>query len=152
METHMKTYTDALDKVLSDYLVKKSPALPKGGKNFLVTIAPYLALLGAILGIPALLAVFGLGAVMTPFVWIAGSRTGIFWFFWAIAAGQVILSAMAVKPLFARRGKGWRLMYYTQLLSLLSMLQSFNLGGLLMTVLSFYLLYQVKSSYGKTSK
>ena len=145
----MKTYTDALDKVLSDYLVKKAPALPKAGKEFLVTVAPYLALLGAVLGIPALLAVFGLGAAMTPFVWLAGSRTGIFWLFWVVGAVQVALSAMAVKPLFARRGKGWRLMYYSQLLSLLSSLQYFNVGSLVMTVISFYLLYQVKASYGK---
>ncbi|GAB4026254.1 MAG: hypothetical protein Fur0011_1220 [Candidatus Microgenomates bacterium] len=145
----MQTYTDKLDRVLSEYLVKKSPALPKGVKEFLVTIAPYLALLGAILGIPALLAVFGLGAIATPFVWIAGSRTGIFWLFWVVGAAQVVLSAMAVKPLFARRGKGWRLMYYSQLLSLLSTLQYFNIGSLVMTVVSFYLLYQVKASYGK---
>jgi hypothetical protein len=56
---------------------------------------------------------------------------------------------MAVKPLFARRGKGWRLMYYSQLLSLLSSLQYINVGSLIMTLLGFYLLYQVKSSYGK---
>lgn len=149
METHMKEYTDKLDKVLSDYLVKKAPALPKGAKDFLVTVAPYFALLGAVLGIPALLAVFGLGAIATPFVWLAGSRTGIFWLFWAVGVAQVILSAMAVKPLFARRGKGWRLMYYSQLLSLLSSLQYINVGSLVMTVLGFYLLYQVKSSYGK---
>lgn len=145
----MKEYTDKLDKVLSDYLVKKAPTLPKSVKDFLVTVAPYFALLGAVLGIPALLAVFGLGAIATPFVWLAGSRTGIFWLFWAVGVSQVILSAMAVKPLFARRGKGWRLMYYSQLLSLLSSLQYINVGSLVMTVLSFYLLYQVKSSYGK---
>ncbi len=145
----MKTYTDALDKVLSDYLVKKAPVLPKGGKDFIVSVAPYLALIGAVVGIPALLAVFGLGAIATPFVWIAGSRTGIFWLFWVVGAAQIVLSAMAVKPLFARRGKGWRLMYYSQLLSLLSTLQYFNVGSLVMTVVSFYLLYQVKASYGK---
>ena len=145
----MKNYTNALDKVLSDYLVKKAPVLPKGGKEFIVSVAPYLALISAIVGVPALLAVFGLGAIATPFVWIAGSRTGIFWLFWAVGAAQVVLSAMAVKPLFARRGKGWRLMYYSQLLSLLSTLQYFNVGSLVMTVISFYLLYQVKASYGK---
>ena len=145
----MKNYTNALDKVLSDYLVKKAPVLPKGGKEFIVSVAPYLALISAIVGVPALLAVFGLGAIATPFVWIAGSRTGIFWLFWAVGAAQIILSAMAVKPLFARRGKGWRLMYYSQLLSLLSTLQYFNVGSLVMTVISFYLLYQVKASYGK---
>ena len=145
----MKNYTDALDKVLSDYLVKKAPVLPKGGKDFIVSVAPYLALIGAVVGIPALLVVFGLGAIATPFVWIAGSRTGIFWLFWTVGAAQIVLSAMAVKPLFARRGKGWRLMYYSQLLSLLSTLQYFNVGSLVMTVISFYLLYQVKASYGK---
>lgn len=144
----MKTYSDQLDKILTEYLVKKAPALPKSVKNFLVSVAPYFALLGAILGIPALLAVFGLGAVMTPFAFVAGARTGIFWLYWLTGGVQVVLGALAIKPLFARRAHGWRLMYYSQLLSLVSLIRSLNVGSLVMTILSFYILYQVKASYG----
>ncbi|MCE7897780.1 hypothetical protein DYH11_01025 [Candidatus Microgenomates bacterium CPR3] len=108
----MKTYSDQLDKILTEYLVKKAPILPKSVKNFLVSVAPYFALLGAILGV------------------------------------QVVLSALAIKPLFARRAHGWRLMYYSQLLSVILLVRGLSLGSLVMTILSFYILYQVKASYG----
>ena len=144
----MKTYSDQLDKILTEYLVKKAPALPKSVKDFLVSVAPYFALLGAILGIPALLTVFGLGAIMTPFAFVAGARTGVFWFLTLITASQVILSALAIKPLFARRAHGWRLMYYSQLLSLVNLVRFLNFGSLVITILSFYILYQVKANYG----
>lgn len=143
----MKQYTDQLDKVLSEYLVKKAPALPKEIKDILVKIAPFFAILAVVLGLPAILAVFGLGAVLTPFAWVAGARTGMYWLFWAVGLAQIILAGMSIKPLFARAGHGWRLMYYSQLLSILSSLGNVNVGSLLFTVLSLYLLYQVKSSY-----
>ena len=143
----MNEYLVKLDKVLEEYLVKKAPVLPKNGKDILVKLAPYFAILGVLFGIPAILAVFGLGAVMTPFVWLAGSRTGFFWVWWIVLMGQVALEAMAIKPLFARKMMGWNYMFYAQLLSVLVSIEHLNLGTVLFTVLSFYLLYQVKASY-----
>lgn len=143
----MKQYTDQLDKVLSEYLVKKTPALPKEIKELLVKLAPFFAILAVVLGLPALLAVFGLGAMMTPFAWVAGARTGMYWLFWAVGLVQIGLSALSIKPLFARAGHGWRLMYYSQLLSILTSLGNYNVGNLVFTVISLYLLYQIKSSY-----
>lgn len=143
----MKQYTDQLDKVLSDYLVKKAPALPKDIKELLVKIAPFFAILAVVFGLPAILAVFGLGALFTPFAWVAGARTGMYWLFWAIGLVQIILAGMSIKPLFARAGHGWRLMYYSQLVSIISSLSSYNMVSFLFAVLSLYLLYQVKSSY-----
>lgn len=143
----MKQYTDQLDKVLAEYLVKKAPALPKEIKDLLVKIAPFFAILAVVFGLPAILTVFGLGALFTPFAWVAGAHTGIYWLFWAVGLVQIILAGMSIKPLFARAGHGWRLMYYSQLLSILSSLGNVNVGSLLFTLLSLYLLYQVKSSY-----
>lgn len=143
----MKQYTDQLDKILSEYLVGKAPALPKDIKELLVKLAPFFAILAVIFGLPALLAVFGLGAVMTPFAWVAGARTGIYWLFWAVGIVQVVLAGMSIQPLFARSGHGWRLMYYSQLVSIISSLGNVNIGSLIFTVISLYLLYQVKSSY-----
>lgn len=143
----MKYYTDALDKILAEYLVKKAPALPKNFKNILVQIAPYFAIFVVIFGLPAILAVFGFGALLTPVAWIAGARTGIYWFFWAVGLAQVVLAGMSIKPLFARAGHGWRLMYYSQLLSILSSLGNYNVGSLAFVAISLYLLYQVKASY-----
>lgn len=100
-----------------------------------------------IFGLPAILAVFGFGALLTPVAWIAGARTGIYWFFWAVGLAQVVLAGMSIKPLFARAGHGWRLMYYSQLLSILSSLGNYNVGSLAFVAISLYLLYQVKASY-----
>lgn len=146
---YMKMYIDQLDKVLSDFLIKKAPALPDGGKKILVQLAPWFAVLGTILGLPAILAVFGLGAVITPFAAVAGARTGIFWLFWVVGLAQVVMAAMSIKPLFAREGHGWRLMFYSQLLSIVTSLQYFNVMSLVITILCLYLLYQIKSSYKK---
>mgnify|MGYP003419422675 FL=1 len=143
----MKQYTDALDKMLSLYLVKQAPVLPKNIKDILVKLAPYFAILAVIFGLPAILAVLGLGAVLTPMAWVAGTRTGFYWLFWAVGLVQIVIAGMSIKPLFARAGHGWRLMYYSQLLSIVTSLGSYNLGNLVFTVLSLYLLYQVKSSY-----
>ena len=145
----MKEYLDKLDKFLSLYLVKKAPALPENTKDILTKIAPYFAILGVILGIPAVLAVFGLAAFIPPFAAIAGARTGIFWFFWLVALAQVVIAFLSIKPLFARRLDGWQLLLYSQLLSLVTSLRFVNLGNLLVIVISFYLLYQVKSKYTK---
>ncbi len=143
----MKQYTDSLDKILSEYLVKKAPILPKNIKDLLIQLAPFFAILAVVLGLPAILAVFGLGALITPFAWVAGARTGMYWLIWGVGLVQIILAGMSIKPLFARAGHGWRLMYYSQLLSIVSSLGHYNVGNLLITVLSLYLLYQVKSSY-----
>lgn len=143
----MKQYSDQLDKVLSVYLVQKAPALPKEIKDLLVKLAPFFAILAVVFGLPAILAVFGLGAIMTPFALVAGARTGIYWVFWLVGLIQIVLAGMSIKPLFERTGHGWRLMYYSQILSVVASLGNFNLGSLVFTVLSLYLLYQVKSSY-----
>jgi len=142
--------TDALkqlDTVLSKYLVAKAPKLPKDITKLLVALAPWFAVLGAVFGLPAILAAFGLSLFVTPLAWIAGARTGIYWLFWLIGLIQVVLAALAIKPLFARALHGWQLLFYSQLLSLLPGLWHFSLGSLLVTTLSFYLLYQIKASY-----
>ncbi|MFH2085360.1 MAG: hypothetical protein ABII21_01010 [bacterium] len=143
----MNEYLVKLDKVIEAYLVKKAPKLPANGKEALVKFAPWLAVVGVVMGAPAILAVLGLGAFMTPFVWLAGARTGFFWIWWLILIVQVIFEVMAIKPLFAKKIAGWNFMFYAQLLAVVSSFQYFNVGGLLFTVLAFYLLYQVKSSY-----
>lgn len=143
----MNEYLVKLDKLMEEYLVKKAPKLPENGKVALVKFAPWLAVLGVVFGLPAILAVLGLGAVLTPFAVLAGSRSGFFWIWWVIMVVQVGLEALSIKPLFAKKMAGWNYMFYAQLLSVVSSLQYFNVGALLFTVLAFYLLYQVKSSY-----
>jgi hypothetical protein len=48
-----------LIKWLDLYFGQKAPQLPGKAKEFLVKIAPWLAIIGVVLAIPAILAVFG---------------------------------------------------------------------------------------------
>lgn len=143
----MNEYLAKLDKTFEEYLLNKTPVLPKDVVKFLVAISPWFAVISVIIGIPAFLAVFGFGALLTPFAFVAGVQTGAYWFFWLIGLAQVILAAIAIKPLFARQIKGWTLLFYSQLLSLVVSLGHYNFGSLIFSVLSFYLLYQIKKSY-----
>jgi len=143
----MKEYLAKLDKTIEEYLVTKAPKLPKDVIKFLVAVSPWFAVLTAVLGIPAFLAIFGFGALMTPFAYVAGVHTGTYWFYWLLGLAQLILSALSIKPLFARVLKGWTFLFYAQLLALITSLGHVNLGSLLVTVISFYLLYQIKHSY-----
>lgn len=143
----MQEYLAKLDKTLEEYLLNKAPTLPKDLVKFLVAIAPWFAVLGAVLGIPAILAAFGLGALVTPFAFLAGARSGAFWFYWVVGLAQVILAGLSIKPLFAKQLKGWQLLLYSQLLSLVVSLGHYNPTNLIVTIVSFYLLYQIKKSY-----
>lgn len=143
----MKRYIDQLDKILSKYLIKNAPPLPKEIKELLVKIAPFLAILAVIFGLPAIFTVFGIGAIMTPFAWVAGVYTGTFWFFWLLTLIQISLAGLSIKPLFTHSGHGWRLMYYSQLATIITTFNHFNIFSLIFTLFSLYLLYQIKSSY-----
>lgn len=143
----MQDSLNKLDQQLEQYLVKRAPALPQDIVKLLVTLAPWFALITVIFGIPAIVAAFGVTAFVTPFAIVAGARTGSFWFYWLLSLVQIGLSGLAIKPLFARAMRGWQLMFYSQLLSLVSSLFHFNVLNLALTVLSFYLLYQMKKSY-----
>lgn len=136
-----------LDKILEEYLVGKAPALSASTKDSLVKILPWLALIFGLLAVPGILAVFGVGAIATPFLMLAGQRTLLFWISWIIMVFQVVFELMAVRPLFAHSRTGWELMFYSSLLGVVYTLMSFSPLALVMTVAMFYLLYQVKSSY-----
>lgn len=137
-----------LESQLEDIFVKKVPALPENIKEIIVKISPYLAVVGVILGLPAVLTILGLGAIAAPFAVLGGysSFTGLIS---VIFAGIIIvLEILAIPGLFSRSIKAWRFLYYSVLVSAVSNLISLNLGGLIIgTAISFYFLFQVKSYY-----
>lgn len=150
----LKSLMGGLEDNLDLYLGKKAPQLPKEWRELLVKIAPYLAIIGVIIGIPGVLALFGMGAFVVPLGTIGGMMSGrpflgvgyivsvIF------LAGMIVLEALSISPLFKRSKTGWNLLYYSTLLGAVQNLLSFNLGGLIIgTLLSLYLLFQVKEYY-----
>lgn len=143
-----------LETLLDKYLREMAPALPKNWKEFLVEIVPYLAIIGVVIGIPAVLTLLGLSTVGLPFFMIGGAMTGrpfkgvsylIANLFLIVT---LVLEALAILPLFKREKKGWRYLYYAALVGGLSSLIRFDLIGLIIgTGLSLYLLFQIKEYY-----
>ncbi len=143
-----------LDNICEEYLVKKAPGLPENIKELLVKIAPWVSLVGVILGIPAVLAIFGLSAFVMPLGFLGGIMSGrpFFGVTYLVSVAflvvTLVLEALAIPGLFKRSKQGWMFAYYAVLVSAVSNLVSFNLGGLIIgTLIGLYILFQLKSYY-----
>ncbi len=138
-----------LEKTLDVYFGQKAPALPKNIREILVKIAPYLVLIGVIFSIPAVLALLGLGAIFTPLSLGLGVRYGYGYILGIVfLIVSLVLSVMALPGLFKRQRRAWQLMFYSSLLSAVHSLLILSLGSLIIgTLLSWYILFQVKSLY-----
>jgi len=151
---NFQSYLSQLTDLCQEYLVKKAPALPSEWKEFIVKIAPWLAVIGVILGIPGILAIFGLGAILAPFSFLGGVVTGrpflgiTYLLNIAFLVVIVVLEALAIPGLFKRSQRSWNLLYYSVLVSIVQNIISFNIGGLIIGgLLSLYILFQVKEYY-----
>jgi len=142
---------EQLNKTLEVYLVKKAPALPKNIKEILVKFSPWISILMVVVGLPAVLALFGLGAMMyaTPYtaygMYRAGGGFSIAILF---LMGTLVLQALAVPGLMKRKMSGWNFLYYSVWLNAVySLLNGQILSLLVGSVISLYFLFQVKSMY-----
>ncbi len=143
-------YLNQLEKILDLYLVQKAPALPTGVREFIVKIAPWLTLIGVILSVPGILIALGLKNIVPPFT---DSRFTPYYgpnytLSLLILAVAIVLEALAIRGLFSRQARAWRLLYWATLVAFLSNLVNLNvLGGVLGTLFSLYFLFQIKSYY-----
>jgi len=140
----------------------KTPALPKKWKDLIVNYAPWLVLLGGILGLIfgalgllASLSLFGLATTVAP-LGVYGTAYGAPYIFSAIAGALIllvlgVLSLLAYSPLKAKKEKGWNLMFYVLLLGIVSSIVTLNVFSIVMSLVialvEYYFLYQVKSYY-----
>lgn len=144
----------SLEDTLELYFGKKAPALPKQWKEIIVKLAPYLTILGVILGVPAVLALFGVGTVLAPLGFLGGAIVGrpfLGFNFYLTAIFLVVIlvfEALAISGLMKRSMGGWRWLFYASLVNVVQNVVYFNLGGLIIGgALSFYFLFQVKEYY-----
>ena len=138
----METNTLPLEKELEPIFTKQLPAFPDNIKDLFVKIAPFLAIIGVIIGVSGV----GFLALFSPFAWFSGSLIyGIGMIFLLL---MVILDALAIPGLFAQKMAGWKYMYYAQFLNLI---YSFCMGnwisGLLGAFIGFWILFQIKEKY-----
>lgn len=134
---------------LDFYLVKKAPfQIPDGGREIIVRFGPWITLILLILTLPLLLFALGIGAVFIPFGGIGyASGFGVLTIFVIVEIGLMIA---ALPGLFARKMAGWRLLFYSQLVSIVyNVLSGSIVGGLLFGLISLYILFQVRPLYNE---
>lgn len=140
-----------LEETLETYLVDQAPfQIPKGGKEFIVMIAPWLVIIFGLMSLPAILTLIGIGNVMGPLTMSYGFHSvgSAWWISTLLFAVAVILEVLALPGLFARTMQGWRLVFYAQLVSIVSNLVVWNiLGAIIGGVVGMYILFQVREMY-----
>jgi hypothetical protein len=148
----MDAYTKGLLKTLDENYAKL-PALPKGVNEFIVTVAPWLALVFGVLAVFSGLGAFGILTALAPVAAVAGA--GQYAFTGLLAAVVLLVQGgidlWAFPSLKARKVRGWNLMFYSLLLGVVSSLITLNVGSvvgaLIGSLIGYYFLYQVKSYY-----
>lgn len=137
-----------LEKELRD-LFAKFPAFPESLIDILVTIAPWLAVIGGILGLLGLLSLLGLDAAFVGTLGV-GAYGSSWRFYVSIIGGAIaaVLYIMAFTPLRAQKKRGWDLMYYAFLLNMAINLITFSIFALIISFLiGGWILFQVRPKY-----
>lgn len=141
-----------LSKFLDPYYMKL-PNLPKGATDFIVSVAPWLALIFGVLAILGGVAAFGLFSIASPFAAVSGA--GQYAFTGLIASlvilVQGVIELLAFSPLRSRRERGWNLLVCSLVLSVVSSIFYLNaytvISSIFWALVGYYFLYQVKSYY-----
>ena len=132
---------------LDFYLAKKAPVqIPEGGREWIVKFGPWITVFLLIFTLPELLVALGIGTFLIPFGGL-GYATG-FGILTIVLIVEIGLMIAALPGLFARKMAGWRLLFYSQLISIVFNVLSGNVvGGLLFGLISLYLLFQIRTKY-----
>ena len=144
----------ALESWLSP-LFAKAPHLPPQARAFLVSIAPWLALLGGVLGILGIFPIIGgmFMATSMPFAQMMGGWYSMMVITTLIMGIAAVLDLLAVKPLLAHKKSGWNLLFYSATLSVLSSIVSLVFGssgflsGLIGALIGYWLLFEIREMY-----
>jgi hypothetical protein len=137
-----KTFTDyinQLDTVLHEYLVEKAPAIPQNGKNAIAMVLPWLIIVFFVVALVPILT----GGILSIFTLNLNLMVAM-----VMSLAIALIEVLAFPYLLKRQMRGWKLLFYACLLSVVQFLLTGNIiGGILGTLLSLYLLYQIKELY-----
>ena len=147
MEARTKVWTQSLDRSY-----EKLPALPKGADEFIVSVLPWLALIFGVISILSGVSVFGIGSLSTPYAALYGpGGYTAFVIAGIILLAEGILMLLAFPKLRRKEVRGWNLMFWVLVLSIVSSLVSLSVFGIVWAVIGaligYYFLYQIKSYY-----
>ena len=127
----------------------KLPALPKNGKDAIVRITPWIALIFGVIGVAVGLAGLGVLTFLSPFVFLGGGLNS--------AAGSLLSAVLALASSIlllaafpgtkAHKMQGWTMLFWSEVISLVAGVVAFSLSGVIFSFIAFYLLYQIKAYY-----
>ena len=138
-----------LENFFDTYLHKKAPfQLPPSAKEFIVHYGPWITLVLMVIAIPVILGALGLAAVFAPTAAVYGGYRSSFMISSLFSLAAFVLEAAALPGLFKRSMHGWRLVYYSSLVTAVGELISFNIVSLIIGLaISMYFLFQIKEYY-----
>ena|SRR6185437_13162610 len=141
------TKTNYLD--MMEEWFSKLPPLPKGGKEGIVTVTPWISLIFGILGILASLGGLGLLTAFSPLVLMGGGLNGAFGSILAALLGLIasILLLAAFPGTKSHKMKGWQMLFWSEGVNLIAAVVSVSITGIIVSLIVFYLLFQIKSYY-----
>lgn len=158
MQQYLDRLTDKKSQHFADQIgdvFKTIPHLPQGLVEFFVKVAPYLALLGAILSLVAgpilgLLSVMSL-ITLNPLIVLATVLAAI------LSLVNAVLLFMAFNPLKDRQYRGWMLLFWSQILGLVETVVMIVLGqssilSIVMGLIALYVLYEMRPFYKSTAR
>ena len=127
----------------------KLPPLPANWRDVIVKVTPWLALIFGVIGVLGSLAAVGVLTFLAPFVVLGGgigvASGGIIGAILALVAS--VLLVMAFPGTRDRKMSGWRLLFFSEAVSIVSSAVAFSVGGIVGALIGFYILFQIKSHY-----
>jgi hypothetical protein len=164
-----------LETALNDVFGKKAPALPKSGKDFLVSYVPYISLIIGLFSVASLWSLWHWAHVANRLIdyanqinrmygthqMMASRMTIGIWISLAVLLVEAFLYLAAFGPTKAREKIGWNLLFYATLVNVvygfILMFTDYSgagsfIGTLIGSAIGFYFLFQIRDRYlGSTS-
>jgi hypothetical protein len=127
----------------------KLPPLPRNWNEVIVKITPWVALIFGVLGVLGSLAAVGILTFLAPFVAMGagvGQATGgVVGSVLALVASALMVAAFPGTN--ARKVAGWNLLFWSEIVSLVSSVVFFSVSGVIGVLIGLYILFQIKSFY-----
>ncbi len=134
--------------MMEDWFLKLPP-LPKNAREWLVKATPWIALIFGILGVLTGLAAIGVLTAFTPLIAMGGgfANAGGSLFSLVISLAASVLLLLAFPGTKAKKIGGWNFLFWSEVASVLAGLAALSIGSLIVSVIAFYLLFQIKAYY-----
>lgn len=140
--------TDSIITTVEGWFAKL-PNLPKDARGLLVKITPWFALIFGVLGILGGIAGLGLLTAFSGFALIGGAGqalgSGLIASILLLVSSALLLAAFPGTN--ARRMQGWKLLFWSEAVSLVSAVLGFSVSGIIFSLIGFYIIFQIKSYY-----